>query len=302
MKVFGSNVSLTGSLLWIDNDLGTSFDCMESFLLENPFSVMNDWLEDLLADGFKNKWFSETAMLGSWAEQLNCDLVIAKAETQINQVLEAIKSSPPRAILLGGSDKMLSLTHQTDAVVIETLKVVKEALEKEIPLLGICFGAQMLLWERFKLMVNWLWTLPSGKPGCLYGSHRVDWYPESNWLSEASGMKRSFFALKLHSQGLLLEDARDRLPPTAVLAVSKPSELAGKEVIEVVDCGARALAISGHPEMSARSFLAYSCSEWMAQSLQEQGPLSEVWLRAMAYDSCRQRADLLSLAWLKMIL
>lgn len=263
-----------------------------------------------ISDGLRQGNFRDTTSLAGWLQVVNqyanfpgCGLpplrlLVAHADTQINQIHHAIvmQGRRPAAVILSGSPKMLTEVHDTP-VIEHTLLLILHLLEERIPLLGICFGAQLMGYTAYGAMVEWL-TVPGGKyyefhrrlkrfsprliPGnkrMIIGSRKITRLP--NCLHPAMNQVNGVAALKLHSQGFLWDQCA--IPPDKILATSErdftPKNrgmrylegLTSQRLVEVFSAGRYALATQLHPELRRDLILVYSYFPDFAAWLEGEG-------------------------------
>lgn len=142
-------------------------------LPENPnLNFVGDpKLKHMVERGLEQGLFRDTTRVDEMLAKMNRDfldyykipplsLLHCHAETFIDEVHEEIcrKRRHPAGVILSGSPKMVTQARQTDPAVQKTIEVARYCLDHNIPMLGICFGMQLLAYVAYgeRGLVDWL--------------------------------------------------------------------------------------------------------------------------------------------------
>lgn len=258
----------------------------------------------MIKRGLKDERFKDTRLISEWLHIINHEfvgfnllnmpemslqLMVVSAEQYIDDLHDLLvrQNMRPAGVILSGSPKMLSKAAHNDDTVKKTLDICDHLLEAHIPVLGICFGMQMLAYVGYGAMCQYLETPPGmhyriarkdpfllepvtpGVEQMIFGSWMVRWTGEYDPILRQTGSE--VMALELHSQYLPYQ--HPNIPDDAVLAISSRSFLPDKPVgeldqnqvhiermIEVLRFGGQQLAYGTqlHPELTPELLMAFT--------------------------------------------
>lgn len=274
--------------------------------------IADTQLRHTIEKGLERGHFRDTTHVGDWIDHMNrvfghfgdygippLHLKVVHAETDIDLLKRVMveQGFHPAGVFLSGSPKMVPDTILSDPAVMKTAEVCRYLLEKEIPLLGICFGFQLLGHVRWGAMVEWL-TNPPGMglrvlqdkptrrfqpiiPGARqgnFGAYRIEWNKGARqvpMLRNAGHLR----GLKVHS--MYFPFPHRVIPEGAVLATSArrfkrdrnaPAHTESVErVIEMLQYGAAAFGTQLHPELTPEFLLALTYIPAVERGLRDEG-------------------------------
>ncbi len=265
----------------------------------------------MIQEGLKQGAFDDTHRIATWIGRVNqltdlgLKLVVVHSRHHSAWLLDFVKRSktPFAGFIFSGSAYMLSAEKDT-AMVRDIRALMRICLDRQIPMLGICFGMHVLALEAFGVCVDYL-TVPEGMTAlqldpsdpdkCTYVTgltpgQRLMVYGLQRIRRRSAGhgdpiinLAREVDGGEIHSQGLLYPD--ERLPLNAILATSrrlwfrKPPK--GKEkrstadfeqkVIEVIKTGSVAYGTQLHPELPPLLLWVLTFLPFIADELREEG-------------------------------
>lgn len=315
----------------IDNRPGPKRDVFDGDIRESYYAVQDAFVaseipstlpEEYVRDpelrarvelGLANSHFKDTSRFQHWLDVANryakfadfglhpLELTMCRAQTDIETLENAFDGGDrPAGVVLSGSPKMLSKAAFDDSVVQKTLELSANILYTNIPVLGVCFGMQMLAYIAHNAMVDWLKN-PAGMNVRIERRSRDGKSDEvafltvkpgenemafGNWHIRSTGARdpimryaRNVRGMEVHSQGLFYP--HPLVPNEDVLAISsrhfrehekapRSSEVV-ERIIEVMRFGAVAYGTQLHPEFSPDLLLALSYIPKYEELLEKEG-------------------------------
>ncbi len=267
-------------------------------------------LRHTIATGLDRGHFRDTTHVEEWLAAVNRDfeqldnneipplhLKVVHAETDIDLLKRVMidEGHRPAGVYLSGSPKMIPKTIHTDPAVMQTAEVCEYLLEHNIPMLGICFGLQLLGYVKWGAMVDSLINPPRMRlrvlqekpkrivhpitPGAQQRNFGV--YPIELRNSDHPILRDVSQPYGLKSHSTYFPFPHPVIPADAVLATSArrflpdhhapTDEELTDRVIEVLQYGAVAFGTQLHPEFTPDLLLALTHLPVVEQELKTEG-------------------------------
>lgn len=278
----------------------------------------NPQVRALVQSGLDDGSFVDTTRIARWCGIANVagglgiggvpplQFVHVFAERDIEAVMAQVveRGARPAGIFFSGSPKMLSA--QSDAVVSQSYELVRYGLAEHIPMMGLCFGFQIMADVCFGALVQYM-EVPADAMshvtdypratlrvtgGARYGVYGIEKLRATGVSNPLLDPREEATVVQAHSQALAYP--HPRIPDEAVLAISErhfysaTSVVTPQRTIEALRFGRNAFGAEGHPEMSPDLFAVFAQLHAFRSGLGERHDLAYLEKQLAAYRSVHE--------------